>query len=76
MPQEWSDYHRAYVRKVLAWFHDQQGLSDAKIALMVSAHAGYWIDRTAIAHIRRGTGGYSGRNLRDPIMALARVWQS
>jgi hypothetical protein len=60
-------------QQIIQAFHDAN-CSDRDIALLVSAHAGHWVDRRTIAGIRRGDGGYSGRNLAPAFMALADVW--
>jgi hypothetical protein len=60
-------------QQIIQAFHDAN-CSDREIALLVSAHAGHWVDARTIAGIRRGEGGYSGRNLAPAFMALADVW--
>jgi hypothetical protein len=60
-------------QQIILAFHDANR-SDRDIALLVSAHAGHWVDRRTIAGIRRGEVGYSGRNLMPAFMALASVW--
>jgi hypothetical protein len=60
-------------RLIIRAFHSAT-CSDRDIALLVSAHAGHWVDRRTIAGIRRGDVGYSGRTLALAFMALADVW--
>jgi hypothetical protein len=60
-------------QQIIQAFHDAT-CSDRDIALLVSAHAGHWVNARTIAGIRRGDVGYSGRNLAPAFMALASVW--
>jgi hypothetical protein len=61
-------------REVIQAFHDA-GLSDSKIALLISAHAGRWISPRTVAGIRRGEPKYSARNIAEALHDLARVWR-
>jgi hypothetical protein len=71
--QRWRSPAGLTPRQIIQTFHDAN-CSDRDIALLVSAHAGHWVDRRTIAGIRRGEAGYSGRNLAPAFMALAYVW--
>jgi hypothetical protein len=60
-------------QEIVQAFHNAN-CSDREIALLLSAHAGHWVDARTIAGIRRGETGYSGRNLAPAFASLAYTW--